>query len=154
MQSPGEDLPAFLFFGGACQNRPSLPVGKVTSSQGPHEGMIQFLRSPVTASLISLIAAEALFLTGSGAQELRFRLALRGASFLGNGFGERRQIYTDFLHAYSLHSSIVHRSRHGISTYDIAKCNKLIEGYIRESLHRLIPLAIGSPDKDLVDWDK
>ncbi len=63
----------------------------------------------LTDQLIDLrIALEALFVPDGSNQELRFRLALHGAWFLGSDFKDRKRIFGTLRDVYDLTSKAVH----------------------------------------------
>jgi hypothetical protein len=59
-----------------------------------------------------MIILEALFLTGGEKQELKYRLALRAAHFIGKSVEERRHYFDSLREAYDLRSKIVHGDAH------------------------------------------
>ncbi len=102
-----------------------------------------------------MIAAEALFFTGSETGELSYKLALRVAYF-GNTT-ERSQRFAKMREAYDARSKVVHGSPEAARKLTYPVLTEIADGvdkYLRDALLRLIPLAREHPKGVLVDWDK
>lgn len=113
-----------------------------------------------------LIAAEALFLSTTGNQsELKYRLRLHAALFVGSDQATRRQIFDDMGLAYDLRSSIVHGSipdskidkiakreggRFG-DKYKLLEFTDRIQEYIRFSIVRMVRQA--AEGSGAIDWE-
>ncbi len=83
------------------------------------------------------ISLEAMFLTGSEKSELRYRLAIRMAKFLGTTPENKNQIFGDIKKAYRLRSEVVH----GVSVINQQEVSGLtpkIENYTRRSIRDFI----------------
>jgi hypothetical protein len=118
-----------------------------------------------------LIAAEALFLPKSGGQgELKYRLKLHAAMFLGNDSHTKKQIFDDMSFAYDLRSKIVHGSsdldkfikkienRENIGFGEEYRFDQFIyriQEYIRVAICKMINIAsLHSNQKEIINWDK
>lgn len=113
-----------------------------------------------------LIAAEALFLSTTGNQsELKYRLRLHAALFVGSDQATRKQIFDDMGLAYDLRSSIVHGSvpdskigkiekrevgRFG-DKYKLLEFTERIQEYIRFSIVRMVRRA--AEGSGAIDWE-
>jgi hypothetical protein len=109
-----------------------------------------------------MVAAEALYLSGSETQQLGFRLALR-ASALGNpdelGM-TRREVFDLMKVAYIIRSKIVHGDvpkrkdlklkGAPVSLHDFFQAT---EGVVRQGLSGALSQATGSKGKWPPDWD-
>lgn len=68
-----------------------------------------YLRDTIEDKIIDLmIALESIFLEANIQGELRYRMALKIASLLGNNYPERKRIFKFMINAYDLRSKIVH----------------------------------------------
>jgi hypothetical protein len=112
------------------------------------------------------IAAEALFLSTTGNQsELKYRLRLHAALFLGSDITTRKQIFDDMGLAYDLRSAIVHGSapdskidkikkkevgRFG-DKYKLLEFSDRIQEYIRFSIVSMVRRA--GEELGAIDWE-
>ena len=127
MQQP----PAFL----AQEQLERLPelVRRLSGSGGLHRGLEiaidRWLSSKgprdLADRLIDLrIALEALFLDHSDNAELAFRLATRGAWYLGEGVHERKRISGDLRNVYRAASRVIHAGSPGGDARDQATLHR------------------------------
>lgn len=109
----------------------------------------------------NMIAFEALYLNDADAQErgeMRFRLALRMALFLGEP-KQRKSLFREIRAAYDMRSSIVHGDVYELPKIDgevipVEEFVARVEDYLRQSIIKFLKLAQGpSPKKKLVLWD-
>jgi len=108
-----------------------------------------------------MIAAESLFLHDSRGDrgELRYRLAVRAAFFLGSSPPSRRQVFDLMTHAYQIRSKVAHGDppttvRLGEKTLSLHDFTLQVEGTIRLALRKMIHTAVDSKgEKSLVDWE-
>lgn len=106
------------------------------------------------------IAGESLFLSGDGNNtELRFRLSLRAASYLGNSREERLQIYKSFLKFYDLRSAVVHGTidllPNSTKLTEATELMNLVSDYIRSTLKKCIRASdkVKKPKQLVDDWE-
>src|SRR5204862_5957158 len=108
---------------------------------------------------------EALFLSDTGNQgELKYRLRLHAALFIGENYERRKEIFDDFGLAYDLRSSIVHGNKsdgivnkiktrpegHWGDNYKVEEFTDRIREYIRYSIVRMIHIE----QKPQPDWQR
>lgn len=102
-----------------------------------------------------VVSLEALFGEAEEKGEIGFRLALRGAKFLGSDVEDRVLIYRDLKAAYRVRSDIVH----GKPNPKVPKGGNIedfvdrTEGYVRRTLQKFTDLGKGAVRNKLVDWD-
>ena len=92
------------------------------------------------------ICIEAIFLANDNNDhsQLRYRLALRGAKYIGNNMVERKEIFKKFRDAYDLTSAVVHRGK--VSDKHDQKLLDEIAGFAKQTLIKEI--NSGSP----INW--
>ncbi len=93
-----------------------------------------------------VIAAEALFpgIVGKpSSAELRYRLSMYVAGFLGSDREERRSIFERMRRAYDRRSSIVHGD--AVDEGTVAQLVQDVEQFVREGLRKAIELAAAAP---------
>ena len=98
-----------------------------------------------------VIAGEALFLNDAN-QELSFRMATRGAMFMGSDRAKRLEIFEKLRAAYDTRSSIVHGSR--TSAKSVVDSSRFMDEFMREAIKKaLLLVEAGKPDV-VTSWDK
>lgn len=135
-----------------------------------HKGLLQAVRRFSYAMdkhrdedriLDVMIAAEALFLSDTGDArdkgELKYRLSLRAAFFLGSDGREREEVFRFMKLAYDARSSIAHggtpdklRDPKGVDV-DLYLFTRHLERYLRRALRKAVREAPGKGP--LVDWE-
>lgn len=111
-----------------------------------------------------MIAAESLFLHGSGSAqergELRYRLAIRTAFFVGSSSLSRHQVFDLMRRAYDVRSKIVHGDpptsvRLNEETLSLQELAVRVEETIRLALRKMIRNAVERKGaRSLVDWEE
>jgi hypothetical protein len=121
-------------------------------------GYAQIRTRPEDRILDLLIAAEALFLTGSGdplvRSELAFRLSIRAAHLLSPPGDARKQAFADWRDAYLARSAVVHgadpaeiRKRLG---RDLSEICSVTEAHLRSGLRVVLERTT---QREKLDWD-
>ena len=111
-----------------------------------------------------IIAFEALYLKGAG-EELSYRLALRGAYFLGKDEKEREDIFKNLRNAYIARSKIVHGESTQSKSFNkfldksnlksLKELSIIVEEYLRESIKIFLGyLRFKSHDEILKEIDE
>ncbi len=159
------------FSGEACAEVESVYQNVHGRRVNRHEGLMQAVRRfsfgmdrhrPEDRILDMMIAAEALFLYDAGAAqdkgELKYRLSLRAAFFLGKNPTQREVIFRFMKRAYDARSSIAHggapsqlRDPQGSET-DLVSFTGYLERYLRLAIKQAIREA--PAEGRFLDWDK
>jgi Apea-like HEPN len=108
-----------------------------------------------------MIAAEALFLSDAGSAqergELKYRLSLRAAYFMGKDINERKTIFRFMKNAYDARSTIAHGGQptklKGLNGEQIGlhQFTHFTAHYVRRGLRKAIREA--PPEGPFMDWD-
>ena len=100
-----------------------LWAGRATTEQNLEE-----------AFLLYAIALETLMLPEGTQHELRFRLALRVACFLGDDYEERRHIVERIKNLYDIRSKIVHSGSFQVSKHEVMSMNSITKQAVLKAL--------------------